>query len=60
MFKKKPIEEPIAKIGTADEALWNGVLFTAEQEIKHSERAIKINSALVELAKQKIEIEKGK
>ena len=59
MFKKKPIE-PIAKIGTADEAMWNELMINAEREIKQSQRAIKINSALVELAKQKIEIEKGK
>lgn len=53
-------EELDVKIGTPDEAMWTDVLKEAKELVKQSERHIKVQRGIIELAESKIAAEKEK
>lgn len=48
------------KIGTKDEALWTDVKETTEAQIEGLEKSLKVNRAILEMAKKKIKEEEEK
>ena len=60
MFKKKKEEEPIAKIGTQDEALFTDLKQRTETAIIAINKELKIQKAVLDMCIGIIALEKGK